>query len=30
VRGSADWKRNVVRVYTRRGLEAALADAQAG
>ena len=30
VRGSAEWKRNVVRVYTRRGLEAALAQAQAG
>ena len=30
VRGSAEWKRNVVRVYTRRGLEKALAQAQAG
>ena len=30
VRGSAEWKRNVVRVYTRRGLEQALAQAQAG
>ena len=30
VRGSAGWKRNVVRVYTRRGLEQALAQAQAG
>lgn len=30
VRGSAEWKRSVVRVYTRRGLEAALAQAQAG
>ncbi len=30
VRGSAEWKRNVVRVYTRRGLEAALNQAQAG
>ena len=30
VRGSAEWKRNVVRVYTRRGLEAALAQAQTG
>ncbi|MDE0668365.1 MAG: FAD binding domain-containing protein [bacterium] len=29
VRGSAEWKRNVVRVYTRRGLDAALAQAQA-
>ena len=30
VRGSAEWKRNVVRVYTRRGLDKALAQAQAG
>ena len=30
VRGSAEWKRNVVRVYTRRGLAKALAQAQAG
>ena len=30
VRGSAEWKRNVVRVYARRGLEKALAQAQAG
>jgi carbon-monoxide dehydrogenase medium subunit len=29
VRGTADWKREVVRVYTRRGLETALAQAQA-
>jgi carbon-monoxide dehydrogenase medium subunit len=28
VRGSAEWKRNVVRVYTRRGLEQALAQAR--
>ena len=28
VRGTADWKREVVRVYTRRGLETALAQAQ--
>lgn len=30
VRGTAEWKRNVVRVYTRRGLEQALAQAQGG
>lgn len=29
VRGTAEWKRQVVRVYTRRGLEQALATAQA-
>jgi carbon-monoxide dehydrogenase medium subunit len=29
VRGSAEWKRNVVRVFTRRALEAATAQAQA-
>ncbi|MGI9647285.1 MAG: xanthine dehydrogenase family protein subunit M, partial [Acidimicrobiia bacterium] len=29
VRGTADWKREVVRVYTRRGLATALAQAQA-
>lgn len=28
VRGTAEWKREVVRVYTRRGLETALAQAQ--
>ena len=28
VRGSAEWKRNVVRVYTRRALAAAAAQAQ--
>jgi carbon-monoxide dehydrogenase medium subunit len=28
VRGSAEWKRHVVSVYTRRGLERALAEAQ--
>ena len=28
VRGTADWKREVVRIYTRRGLAAALAQAQ--
>ena len=30
VRGSAEWKRNVVRVYTRRSLEAALDQARSG
>ncbi len=29
VRGTAEWKREIVRVYTRRGLETALAQAQA-
>ncbi|NND14628.1 MAG: xanthine dehydrogenase family protein subunit M [Acidimicrobiia bacterium] len=29
VRGTAEWKRNVVSVYTRRGLEASLAQARA-
>ncbi len=29
VRGSAEWKRNVVRVFTRRALAAAAAQAQA-
>ena len=29
VRGTAEWKREVVSVYTRRGLETALAQAQA-
>ena len=29
VRGTAEWKREVVRVYTRRGLEQSLATAQA-
>jgi carbon-monoxide dehydrogenase medium subunit len=29
VRGTADWKREMVRVYTRRGLETALSQAQA-
>ncbi len=28
VRGTAEWKREIVRVYTRRGLETALAQAQ--
>jgi carbon-monoxide dehydrogenase medium subunit len=30
VRGTAEWKRNVVRVFTRRALTAALAQAQGG